>query len=82
MASLFYDLERRNYNLSDPLEGPRLQRVPLEFMEDVRNNVFQGPHGLELMDKFCTFISSKDVWHLAQMVVPEFRSAPESLLGR
>ena len=76
MAAPTYDLVRKNYVLSNPLEAARFQRTSLEFMEGVRSNAFQGVEGMRLMDHFCIFVSSKHVWHLAQNVVPEFRSAP------
>lgn len=76
MAAPTYDLVRQNYVLSNPLEAARLQHTSLEFMEAVRSNMFQYGEGTRLMDEFCSFVSSSHVWHLAQNVVPEFRSAP------
>ena len=76
MTAPIYDLKRENYVLSSPLEAVRFQRTTLNFMGAVRNNAFRGANGVPLMDEFCTFISSKHVWRLAQNVVPEFRWAP------
>lgn len=77
MAAPTYDLVRGNYVLSKPLEAARFQRTSLDFMRAVRDNAFIGSkEGVQLMDDFCAFVSSKRVWHLAQNVVPEFRSAP------
>lgn len=74
MAASTYDLVRGNYVLSNPLEAARFQRTALDFMEAVRSNAFQDKGGVQLMDNFCTFVSSPHVWHLAQNVVPEFCS--------
>ena len=74
MASPFYNLVRKNYDLFNPLKVARFQRTSLDFIKAVRDNVFQGAERVKLMNDFCTFVSSKHVWHLAQMVVPEFRS--------
>ena len=79
MAAPNYDLVRQNYILSNPLEAARLQCISREFMEAVRNNTFQNAKGAWLIDKFCFFVSSNHVWHLAQNVVPEFCSAPNNV---
>ena len=76
MAAPTYDLVRGNYDLSKPLEAARFQQTSLRFMEAVRKDAFQDKKGRRLMDEFCTFVSSKHVWQIAQNVVPEFRSAP------
>lgn len=79
MAALTYDLLRGNYDLSKPLEAARFQQTSMHFMEAVRKDAFQDIKGRRLMNEFCTFVSSKHVWQLAQNVVPEFRSAPKPL---
>ena len=76
MDASAYDLERSHYDLSKALEAARFQRTAFNFMDGVRANAFQGPEGSRLMDDFCAFVSSRDVWRLAQNLVPEFRSAP------
>lgn len=76
MAAPVFDVVRANYDLSKPLEAARFQHTVLKFMEAVRSNTFRGAEGVQLMDDFCTFVSSKHVWRLAQNVVPEFRSDP------
>ena len=76
MATPTYDFVRENYNLSKPLQALRFQQTCRHFMEGVRENAFQDAQGQQRMDDFCTFVSSKHVWQLAQNVVPEFRSAP------
>ena len=70
-------LMKSGYNLDDPLEAARFQKTVLEFMKNVRDDSLGGPSGKELMDKFCKLVDDREVWHLAQMVVPEFRSARE-----
>lgn len=67
-------LVQRNYDLSKALEAAIFQRTTLNFMGGVRANAFSQPRGFRLMDDFCAFVSSPDVWCLAQNVVPEFRS--------
>ena len=76
MDASAYDLVRGHYDLSKPLEAARFQRTAMDFLAGVRANAFHGPEGSRLMDEFCAFVSSRDVWRLAQNVVPEFRSAP------
>ena len=76
MAVPTFDLVRPNYDLAKPLEAARFQRTVMDFMEAVRSNTFRGAEGAQLMDDFCTFVSSKHIWRLAQQVVPEFRSDP------
>ena len=76
MAMPAFDLVRPNYDLAKPFEALRFQRTVLDFMEAVRSDTFRGAEGMQLMDDFCAFISSKHVWGLAQNVVPAFRSDP------
>ena len=75
MTSPSYNLVRKNYDLSNPLKAARFQRTSLDFIKAVRDNAFQGAKRVKLMNNFCTFVSSKHVWHLTQMIMPEFRSA-------
>ena len=76
MAGRAFDLVRANYDLSKPLDAARLQRTSMEFMRAVRCDAFHDVDGARLMDDYCKFISSTHVWHLAQNVIPEFRSDP------
>ena len=52
----------------------RFMRTSCEFIDLVRQDVFP-PEATPLLDQFCEFINSEHVWNLAQMVMPEFRSA-------
>ena len=67
-----FSLKKFN-NLNDPLDAGRYQHTVFEFMEHVRLNAFRGSKGEELMRDFCTYVNHEKVWHLAEMVVPEFR---------
>ena len=53
----------------------RFIRTSGEFMDLVRQDAFQRPEDTALLDRFCELVDSKHVWNLAQMVIPEFRSA-------
>ncbi len=68
-------LERARYDHADPLSMGTFMRTSYEFMELVRQDAFKCPEDTPLLDKFCKLVDSKAVWKLAQMVVPEFRSA-------
>ena len=70
-------LIKAEYDLNDPLDAARFQKTVFEFMKRVKDGRFRGPDREELMDMFCKFVDDRKVWHLAQMVVPEFRSARE-----
>ncbi len=50
-------------------------RTSREFIDLVRQDAFQRPENTPLLDRFYELVDSKHVWKLAQMVVPEFRSA-------
>ncbi|KAI4148226.1 MAG: hypothetical protein L6R39_002853 [Caloplaca ligustica] len=39
----------------------------------VRDDAFDSLGGGQLVKDFCGLVNHKDVWHLAEMVVPEFR---------
>ena len=70
-------LVKSNYDLNNPLDTAQFQQTVYKFMEPVRADSLGNPNGEELMDKFCKLVDDKQVWHLAQMVVPEFRSGRE-----
>lgn len=70
-------LVKSEYNLNNPLDTARFQQTVSEFMKPVRADSLNDPNGEELMDKFCKLIDDKQVWYLAQMVIPEFRSGRE-----
>ncbi len=70
-------LIKANYDLNNPLDAARFQQTVFEFMKLVKGNSLGDPNGAELMDQFCKFVDDKQVWHLAQTVVPEFRSSRE-----
>ena len=64
-------------DLQEPLDAARFQNVVFKFMEDVRSNVWSTEEGEVLMNDFCDYVKYEEVWHLAQMIVPEFRLALE-----
>ena len=70
-------LVKANYDFNNPLEAARFQKTVFEFMKLVKDDSLGDPNGEELMDKFCKLVNDREVWHLAQMVVPEFRSSRE-----
>ena len=82
MASMIFDhqkLDKARYDINNPLDAARFQHNVMEFMNLVRNTVIDelsdrsNNENRQLVDEFCGFIDDKEVWHLAQMVVPEFR---------
>ncbi len=70
-------LIKANYDFNNPLDAARFQRTVFEFMKLVNANSLGDPKGAELMDQYCKFVDDKEVWHLAQTMVPEFRSSRE-----
>lgn len=70
-------LIKSRYDPNDPLKVAQFQETVFEFMKLVRDDNLGDPNGAKLMDKFCELVNDKKVWHLAQMVVPEFRSTRE-----
>ena len=70
-------LVKANYDFNNPLEAARFQKTIFEFMKLVKDDSLGDPNGEELMDKFCKLVNDREVWHLAQTVVPEFRSSRE-----
>ena len=70
-------LVKANYDFNNPLDAARFQHTVFEFMKLVKDDSFGDPNGEELMDKFCKLVNDREVWHFAQTVVPEFRSARE-----
>lgn len=65
------------YDRNEPLHFARFQRTVEEFMVLLRNNDLTYPKDRGLLDVFCKFVDNAEVWHLAQTVAPEFRSAKE-----
>lgn len=43
----------------------------------IRKNEVICPNDQGMLDKFCNLVDDADIWQLAQMVAPEFRSAKE-----
>lgn len=67
-----FDLQFYN-NLQASLDAAQCQRTILDFMALVRDDAFDSLGGGQLVKDFCGLVNHKDVWHLAEMVVPEFR---------
>ena len=65
------------YDQNEPLHLARFQRIVEEFVPLLRANDLTYPDNQRLLDDFCTFIDDPEVWHLAQMLTPEFRLAKE-----
>ena len=65
------------YDLNNPLDCAKFQHTVEEFMGSVRDNTFRYPTDQKLLDEFCGFVNNKEVWCLAQTMVPEFRLARE-----
>lgn len=64
-------------NLNNPLHAAIYQDTVIEFMQFVRDNEFKGTTGQALMRDFLAYVNNEKVWHLAEMVVPEFRETLE-----
>ena len=80
MAEDKFDVMRLNLNRYDwdvPLHLARLQRIVEDFMTLVQANEVIYPDDKGILDQFCTLVNNPKVWPLAQIVVPEFRSAKE-----
>ena len=85
MAQMIFNLQKLDktrYDINNPLDAARFQQNVIEFMDLVRSaNISElsksNNESRKLVDKFCKFVDDKDVWHLAQMVIPEFRSSLE-----
>ena len=79
MAQIVFDHQKLNkarYDVHNPLDAACFQRTVMEFMDLIRNTVVGGNNNnRHLVDEFCRFVDDKEVWHLAQMVIPEFRSS-------
>ena len=85
MAQMIFDhqkLDKARYDINNPLDAARFQHNVMEFMDLVRNTDVVGELSdrnnninRQLVDGFCGFVDDKEVWHLAQMVIPEFRSS-------
>lgn len=78
MAQITFDyrkLDKTGYDINNPLDAARFQYNVMEFMDLVRHTVINklSDTNRQLVEKFCKFVDDKEVWHLAQMVVPEFR---------
>lgn len=84
MAPIIFDyqkLDKAKYDVHNPLDAARFQQNVMEFMDLVREttvgdfNDKSNNENRRLVDEFCRFVNDKEVWHLAQMVIPEFRSS-------
>lgn len=75
MAQIFnrQKLDKARYDINNPLDAARFQHNVMEFMSLIRNSDRSNDINQQLVDEFCEFVDDKEVWHLAQMVVPEFR---------
>ena len=62
-------------NFLMPEDAAQCQRMIEEFMTLVEQNALIGSQGAQIMKQFCTFVQTEDVWHLADMVVPQFRQS-------
>ena len=66
------------YDLNDPQKTSLLQHTIMEFMDEVRKTTSGTSPSIDksnraLVNEFCEFVDDKEVWHLAQAVIPEFR---------
>ena len=85
MAQIIFDdqkLNKARYDVHNPLDAARFQRNVMEFIDLIRNTVVGGKlsdesnnNNRHLVNEFCRFVDDKKVWHLAQMVIPKFRSS-------
>ena len=83
--STFIVYDRNNFNcetydLNDPIQVGRFQNNVKSFMDLVRAT-FHGSNteidaaNSQMVEEFCKFVDDKEVWNLASMVVPEFRTS-------
>lgn len=69
----FRDRLAQPLDLTNPLHGARFQQTVYQFMGSVRRN--DDPMITALLEQFCDIISQDKAWHIAQIVVPEFRES-------
>ena len=69
--------DKSQYDRNKPLDLARFQHTVKQFMVLLRNNDLTYPNDQELLNQFCSFVDDAEVWHLAQTVILEFRSAKE-----
>jgi len=62
-------------NINNAIHLSGYQKTVIKFMDFVRKNAFRGSEGEELMQRFCIYVNHEKVWHLAEMVVPEFQES-------
>ena len=58
-------------NLQEPSDSARCLDEIERFMVLVEDNALEDPKPVIM--EFCDFVEHDDVWHLATMVVPQFR---------
>ena len=72
-------LDLTKYVFKNPLEAAKFQRTVEDFMGLLESSPSDRLIDQKLLDEFCSFVDGEQVWHLAQMVVPEFRPEREEL---
>lgn len=62
------------YNgLCEPADAARCQESIRQFMTLIEDNTIQLRRDMQLLKDFCNLVDHDDVWHLAAMVIPQFR---------
>jgi hypothetical protein len=65
-------LQPSKYNLNDPIDAAKFQRMVSDFMDLVREDDSEVSGRKELA-AFRDMVMDEQGWHLAVMVVPEFQ---------
>ena len=81
MSILAFDWTRfnkENYDLNDPLGAAKFLRTTMDFMDLLREDQSPTLDTDGLLIEFCFFVDDSEVWHLAQTVVPEFRTSADA----
>ncbi|KAL8707766.1 MAG: hypothetical protein Q9225_007711 [Loekoesia sp. 1 TL-2023] len=75
LKSSFDTFDVGRYSFSDPQQAGQCQKTIEDFMVLVEDNALQSSEGAQSMEEFCKFIEHPNVWHLAEMVVPQLRQS-------
>lgn len=84
MSASTFDATRfeGNYDFNNAQDLCRIQIAISDFMTLVREGAFIVGRDEGLAESFCRFVDREEVWHLAEMVVPEFRTGELEALSK
>ena len=76
MSGLTFDTTRLHgdYDFNNTQDLCLIQSTISDFIMLVREGDLIVNRDEGLADDFCSFVDREEIWHLAEMVVPEFRT--------